>query len=189
MKKLVLILANRKFRVRSKFKMFPLFTVAILGLYFTVSANIFADFYVYPKEDHSPEQLNRDKFECYEWAKQQTGIDPMNLSTPSPQSRQGKSSQRGKVFRGALGGNPYGTISDGVPKGNEVIIGSPTGGTGNNVIMGAPGGGLFHNRRKSQAEQEQIRAQERANHHKKLLIEDFNNAYKDCLMELGYSVY
>ena len=191
MKKLVLILANQKFRVMSMFKTFFPITVAILGLYITISTNILADFYVNPLDGQTLEQLNSDKSACHELAKQQTGIDPMSLSTQSSQRTQGESYHRGRVFSGVLGGHAYGTISDGLPNnaGDDVIIGSPSGGTGNRTMMGAPSGGSFHKGWKSQAEQEQIRAQEEANHHKKLLIEHFNDVYKDCLTDRGYSVY
>ncbi|HTY48644.1 MAG TPA: DUF6515 family protein [Steroidobacteraceae bacterium] len=32
--------------------------------------------YVYPKNGQSQEQQSRDQYECYSWAKQQTGFDP-----------------------------------------------------------------------------------------------------------------
>ena len=34
------------------------------------------DFYVYPKAGQDNQTMERDKFECYQWAKQQTGYDP-----------------------------------------------------------------------------------------------------------------
>jgi len=34
------------------------------------------DVYFYPKAGQSPEQQERDRYECYLWAKQQTGFDP-----------------------------------------------------------------------------------------------------------------
>ena len=34
------------------------------------------DAFVYPKNDQSMEQQQKDKFECYNWAKGQTGFDP-----------------------------------------------------------------------------------------------------------------
>ena len=38
-----------------------------------------AQVYFYPKSGQSPEQQDRDRFECYNWAKQQTGFDPIIL--------------------------------------------------------------------------------------------------------------
>ena len=42
---------------------------------------------VYPAKGQSAEQTEKDKFECYQWAKGQTGFDPMappTASTPPP---------------------------------------------------------------------------------------------------------
>ena len=38
-----------------------------------------APVYFYPKRGQSPEQQDRDRYECYNWAKQQTGFDPIDL--------------------------------------------------------------------------------------------------------------
>jgi len=32
--------------------------------------------FVYPSKGQSPEQTDRDRYECHEWAVQQTGVDP-----------------------------------------------------------------------------------------------------------------
>lgn len=37
------------------------------------------EFIVYPAKGQSQEQMEKDKFECYSWAKNQTGFDPMQL--------------------------------------------------------------------------------------------------------------
>jgi hypothetical protein len=42
---------------------------------------------IYPAKGQGPEQMEKDKYECYNWAKQQTGFDPVQLpqaSTPPP---------------------------------------------------------------------------------------------------------
>jgi len=36
-----------------------------------------ADLYVYPKNGQSADQTDKDKYECYNWAKKDTGFDPM----------------------------------------------------------------------------------------------------------------
>ena len=33
--------------------------------------------FVYPTKGQSQEQMEKDKVDCYSWAKQQTGFDPM----------------------------------------------------------------------------------------------------------------
>ena len=34
--------------------------------------------YVYPTQNQSPGQQNRDRYECHTWSVQQTGVDPTN---------------------------------------------------------------------------------------------------------------
>jgi hypothetical protein len=38
---------------------------------------------VYPAKGQSNDQMEKDKFECYNWAKGQTGFDPMQMPTAS----------------------------------------------------------------------------------------------------------
>ena len=40
--------------------------------------------YFYPKNNQAPEQQDRDRYECYNWAMEQTRFDP-NMSLPPPQ--------------------------------------------------------------------------------------------------------
>lgn len=47
------------------------------------TARISQDLVIYPAEGQSQEQLDKDKYECYTWAKQQTGFDPMVQSSAS----------------------------------------------------------------------------------------------------------
>jgi hypothetical protein len=42
-----------------------------------------AGIYAYPRNGQSGEQQQRDKFECHQWAVQQTGFDPIT-ATQSP---------------------------------------------------------------------------------------------------------
>jgi hypothetical protein len=39
--------------------------------------------YAYPLHGQSPEQLDRDRYECYVWAKNQTGFDPSAPNLPA----------------------------------------------------------------------------------------------------------
>ncbi len=43
--------------------------------------------YVYPAKGQSKQQQKKDEFDCYQWAQEQSGIDPLNL----PQSRSPRS--------------------------------------------------------------------------------------------------
>ena len=50
---------------------------------FASSASVQSEPYVYPAKGQSTEQMEKDKYACYGWGKQQTGYDPMNPSVAS----------------------------------------------------------------------------------------------------------
>ncbi len=44
---------------------------------------------IYPSKGQSAEQQEKDKFECYSWAKQQSGFDPMKQPTGDRRDQRG----------------------------------------------------------------------------------------------------
>lgn len=54
---------------------FILTAILILAIW-TVSA-LAQNWIVFPAQGQSQEQMERDKYDCYTWSKQQTGFDPM----------------------------------------------------------------------------------------------------------------
>jgi hypothetical protein len=42
------------------------------------------DFFIYPKNQQTPDQQARDRYECHSWAVQQTGFDPTQTSGGVP---------------------------------------------------------------------------------------------------------
>src|SRR5213078_780395 len=70
------------------------FVVLGVGLAF-VGWAVAADLFVYPQKGQSAEQQNKDSYECYGWAKSQSGVDP---GAPPPPA------QAGQHARGAVGG-------------------------------------------------------------------------------------
>ena len=135
---------------------------------------MFADFFIYPAKGQSADQLNRDKFECHEWAKQQTGIDPNRVAT-AVQPRQVE--QRGGAFRGAARGATLG-----------VIGGAIGGNAGKGAAIGAGVGAAGGAMRRRQSQQQQMQAYEDANQQRQALMDTFNRAYRTCLEGRGYNV-
>jgi len=91
-----------------------------------------SEVYFYPNHGQGPEQQDRDRFECYLWAKQQTGFDP---SVPHlaphqrlrvvPQPPPGQDTVAGALTGAAVGaviGSPHNT-------GEGAIIGAFAGAT------------------------------------------------------------
>ena len=58
-------------RFTDKVLMVAIFTLLIVG---TSQAQ---ELYIYPAKGQSSQQQEKDKFECYTWAKNDTGFDPM----------------------------------------------------------------------------------------------------------------
>jgi len=160
--------------------------VPVLALALLMSAALLAqsssgDFMIYPAKGQNAEQQKKDEFECYSWAKEQSGFDPMatyQTTSAPPEQQQTKAS----AGRGALGGAAAGAVIGGVASNDA----------GKGAAIGAASGALFGGARRSkkgqqqQAEQEQwaqkegeIWAQQKSN---------YNRAHSACLEGRGYTV-
>ena len=70
---------------------------------------------IYPAKGQSNDQMEKDKFECYTWAKGQTGFDPMQTPTASsPPPSQEKKSVGGSVATGGVIGGAGGAVIGGI---------------------------------------------------------------------------
>lgn len=137
---------------------------------------VLAELYVYPAKGQSSEQTDKDKFECYNWAKNDTGFDPMAVprTTTAPPSGQKKS---GGAVKGALGGAALGAI-----------FGSSSKNTRNAALAGGAVGGVRQSSQnaKTEQKQQQWEQQETANYANNR--NNYNRAYSACLEGRGYSV-
>ena len=153
--------------------------IFIGGLFITGSA-VAQDPIIFPKEGQSQEQMEKDKYTCYSWAKKQTGFDPMAqpkaTAPPPPQE-----APEGGVGRGAVRGGVAG-----------LAVGAIAGDAGKGAAIGAASGGLIGGmrRRDQVARQEQEEnqwAQQQASNYAKGRSE-YNRAYGACLEGKGYTV-
>ena len=156
---------------------FTLKPVTLLAaLLFYATPGFAQDLYIYPAQDQSAEQMDKDKHECYKWAKNDTGFDPMVTPTTStaPPSGQKKS---GGVVKGGLVGAATGAI---------------IGDNRKAARRGAAAGGLIGGVRQSskntkvdqsQQQWEQQEASKYANERN-----NYNRAYSACLEGRGYTV-
>ena len=154
------------------------FTVGIL---LAASAAMAQEVVVYPAKGQSADQMEKDKYDCYGWAKGQSGFDPMAPPTatapPPPQTDSGAS-----VGRGAVGGAVLGSL-----------IGGVTGGDwGHGAAYGAAAGGLIGGVRKhgdtkrNEQSQEQWEQQQAAQYQQQR--NNYNRNYAACLQGRGYTV-
>jgi hypothetical protein len=151
-------------------------TAILLGLFLGTASVSAQELYIYPAKGQSDEQLDKDKYECYNWAKKDTGFDPMAVpvtSTPAP-SGQKKS---GGVVKGALGGAALGAI---------------IGDSSKSAKRGAAAGGLIggvrqsSSNRQTEQQQQQWAQQESASYANNR--NNYNRAYSACLEGRGYTV-
>jgi hypothetical protein len=146
--------------------------------------------YFYPAQGHpapSPEQQNRDKYECNAWAVQRSGFDPTLPNVPPQQRVQ--------------------IVAGGPPPGTGVAVGAVTGavvggavsspwhaGTGTLVgaLAGAAIGGVVDAERSAQTERLQAQADAQANDAQTAALDqkasDYRRAMSACLEGRGYSV-
>jgi hypothetical protein len=139
------------------------------------------ELYVFPAKGQSQQQTERDKYDCYNWGKRQTGFDPMQApkatAPPPPQTAPTTSPFRGAA-RGAAVGAVVGQIAKDDP-GKGAAIGAAS---------GALIGGMRRRRqRASQQQQQQQYAQQQVNQYEHRRNE-YNRAYAACLEGKGYTV-
>ena len=95
------------------------FLIVIVIGFLVAAPAVAQEMIIYPAKGQSSQQLEKDKFECYSWAKQQTGFDPMEVPTatappPAKQEKGGevvKGAATGAIVGGAIGGVIGGALS------------------------------------------------------------------------------
>ena len=140
---------------------------------------------VYPAKGQSSEQMEKDKFECYSWAKGQAGFDPMQMPTAtSPAPSQKKKSVGGSLLKGGLVGGAGGAIIGGIARGKKgAKKGAAIGGLSGGAI-----GGMRSSKQNRKADKKRKQwEQEQANQYMQQR-NTYNRAYSACLEGKGYTV-
>jgi hypothetical protein len=144
------------------------------------------DIYAYPTNGQSAEQQDRDRYDCYQWAIQQTGFDPSAPNVPPHERIQ------------VVGGPPAVAPGSGVAAGavtgavlGAIVSGPRDAGAGALVgaVLGGVLGGAAETAQNEQAAQANTRIVERQ---QSVLLErkasDFRRAAGACLEARGYRV-
>src|SRR5262245_452224 len=120
--------------------------------------------YVYPAKGQSKEQQDKDQYECYQWAKQQSGFDP---SSPPPS---GAPPRQGEVVGGAARGAAIGAVGGAIGgnAGKGAAIGAGVGGAA----------GVVRRRQNARAHQQQYAANRSG----------YDRAFAACMSGRGYTV-
>ena len=151
--------------------------ISTLFLYETAFAQ---ELTIYPARGQSNQQMEKDKFECFSWARNQSGFDPTApppIITAEPRSR----SVVGRTARGGLGGAALGA-------GIGAIAGSAGTGAGIGALAGGTFGGLrsrSRNERDRRAQDQSVQRQLAQNAQGR---DAYNRAFTACLEGRGYTV-
>lgn len=159
-----------------------IYAVVFLMLATFVSGSVLAqELIIYPAKSQSQDQLEKDKYECYSWAKKQTGFDPMKVpkaTAPPPKQEAPKGGLFRGAARGALVGAVAGEIADD-DAGKGAAIGAATG-----ALIG--GMRRQDQRRKQEQAQQEWEQQQAAQYQQKR--NTYNRAFGACLEGRGYTV-
>ncbi len=132
--------------------------------------------YVFPSEEQDKEQQELDEYNCYKWAKEQTGINPVTVQ--QIEAEQVDTSPDGSAVVGAAGGAAAGAA-----------IGAIAGDAGKGAAIGAVVGGMAGRRGKVAGDQQaQQQSNQAAAAKEKELMENFNKAFAACMEGKGYTV-
>ena len=130
---------------------------------------------IYPKDGQDSVQQDKDNYECYGWAKGQSGFDPMvqPMASEPPPPQQTK---KGGLLRGAAGGAIVGGIVDG-------SSGAKTGAAAGGVV----GGMRRSSQNRSQAQEQQQWEQQQAAQYEQGR-DTYNRAFSACMEGRGYTI-
>lgn len=132
--------------------------------------------FVYPSKGQSHQQQKKDEFECYKWAVDQSGIDPLDLPKV----------EAAPVETGPTGGGIVGGAK-GAAAG--AAIGAIAGDAGKGAAIGAIVGGLAGRRqgKYAQAEHNQ-QSQAQAAASEQAMKDSFEKAFTVCIEGKGYTI-
>ncbi|MFC1579462.1 glycine zipper family protein [Thermodesulfobacteriota bacterium] len=134
---------------------------------------------IFPAKGQSQDQMEKDKFSCYQWARNETGFDPMKqptASSPPPQQQ----ARQGGALRGAAVGATTGAV---VKRSGSRSYGARTG-----AVVGGVLGGARQSRKnqKDQQAMQQWEQQQAAEYAAKR--NTYNRAFSACMESKGYTV-
>lgn len=163
--------------------LFILVLMVLLG--FGAGSVIAQEPIIYPAQGQSNDQMEKDKFECYTWAKGETGFDPMQVPTASsPPPSQEKKSVGGSALKGGAVGAVGGAVLGGIVGGKKKAK--------KGAAIGGLSGGVFGGARSSsqnrQAEQNRKQWEQQETNKYMRQRNDYNRAYSACLSGRGYTV-
>jgi outer membrane lipoprotein SlyB len=132
--------------------------------------------YVFPAKNQDKATQDKDDADCYRWAIEQSGVDPLNPT--KVEAKKADTSLDGAAVGGAARGAAAG-----------VAIGAIAGDAGKGAAIGAVAGGLAGRRaRLAHDQQEQQQNNKAAAQEQQAMTDSFKKAFAVCLEGKGYTV-
>ncbi len=146
--------------------------------------------YVFPNAGQAPDQQSKDEGECYNWAVQNTGTDPFQLSKQSEQQKQQTEQQKAQAQSAGKGAGAGGAVKGAAAGALIGEIASDDAGEG--AAIGAAAG-LVHGRRQARRAQGQATQQAEAQGQQAQAataeqLTNFKKAFSVCLEAKKYMV-
>ncbi len=162
------------------------FLIILFFPVFIAGTAVAQDFMIYPAKGQSQDQMEKDKFECYSWAKGQTGFDPMEMpkATEPPPTKQAKSSTAGGVVKGGVGGGLLGAGVGAIADGRK----GARKGAAIGALSGGAIGGIRSSSQQKQDKQAQKQWEQQQTNQYMQKRDTYNRAYSACLEGKGYTV-
>jgi hypothetical protein len=131
---------------------------------------------IYPAKGQSQQKQEKDNYECYTWAKGQSGFDPMQAGStpPPPPPPQGPTGER---VKGAARGAAVGAV-----------VGGIAGDAGKGAAAGAAGGTMIGGMKKRDKQAQQAQAQQQQASAVASKQNSYNRAFAACMEGRGYTV-
>jgi hypothetical protein len=137
----------------------------------------------YPAKGQTADKQKKDQAECYAWAKDQTGFDPMTAAAPNADSaaaaakQQTATATQGAAVKGAAKGAAAGAL-----------IGAAAGDAGKGAAVGAAAGGVGGRSAKKKAEKQAgAEAANSATASANQQVDTFKKAVGTCMTGRGYT--
>jgi hypothetical protein len=132
--------------------------------------------YVFPSKGQTKQKQKEDEFECYKWAMEQSGIDPLN--PPKVEAAPVETGPDGSAVKGAAKGAAAG-----------VAIGAIAGDAGKGAAIGAAAGAMAGKRAGKQAQaQKSQQSQAAVAKTEQEMKDSFAKAFSVCIEGKGYTI-
>ncbi len=139
--------------------------------------------FVYPANEQDKHQQSMDELECYAWAQEQSGVNPMNIDANAEAAAAAARQETANATTGAaVGGAARGAVGG-------AAIGAIAGDAGKGAAIGAVAGGVRGRRAKKMAEEQAAQAgAAQAEAGAAAQLDTFKRAMSVCLEGRGYTV-